>query len=120
MISMLPASRHVESLYLGEDGLLSKITPGTLIIDSSTIAPESTRKVAEAAKALGLSMIDAPVSGGVAGALGGTLTFIVGGSDTALTQARPLLEAMGGENLQQHATLCADVRDRRGPATRCQ
>ena len=95
VISMLPASKHVESLYLGEAGLLSKIAPGTLIIDSSTIAPESTRKVADAAKARGLSMIDAPVSGGVAGAQGGTLTFIVGGSDTALAQARPLLEAMG-------------------------
>ena len=92
---MLPASKHVESLYLGEAGLLAKIAPGTLIIDSSTIAPESTRKVADAAKARGLSMIDAPVSGGVAGAQGGTLTFIVGGSDTALVQARPLLEAMG-------------------------
>ncbi|MDG1112178.1 MAG: 3-hydroxyisobutyrate dehydrogenase [Pseudomonadales bacterium] len=95
VISMLPASKHVESLYLGEAGLLAKIAPGTLIIDSSTIAPESTRKVAEEAKARGLSMIDAPVSGGVAGAQGGTLTFIVGGSDTALVQARPLLEAMG-------------------------
>ena len=95
VISMLPASKHVESLYLGEAGLLSKIAPGTLIIDSSTIAPESTRKVADEAKARGLSMIDAPVSGGVAGAQGGTLTFIVGGSDTALVQARPLLEAMG-------------------------
>ena len=95
VVSMLPASKHVESLYLGEAGLLSKIAPGTLIIDSSTIAPESTRKVADAAKARGLSMIDAPVSGGVAGAQGGTLTLIVGGSDTALAQARPLLEAMG-------------------------
>ena len=95
VISMLPASKHVESLYLGEAGLLSKIAPGTLIIDSSTIAPESTRKVADAANARGLSMIDAPVYGGVAGAQGGTLTFIVGGSDTALAQARPLLEAMG-------------------------
>lgn len=95
VISMLPASKHVESLYLGEAGLLSKIAPGTLIIDSSTIAPESTRKVADAANARGLSMIDAPVSSGVAGAQGGTLTFIVGGSDTALAQARPLLEAMG-------------------------
>ena len=95
VVSMLPASKHVESLYLGEAGLLSKIAPGTLIIDSSTIAPESTRKVADAANARGLSMIDAPVSGGVAGAQGGTLTFVVGGSDTALAQARPLLEAMG-------------------------
>ena len=95
VISMLPASRHVEGLYLGGDGLLGAIADGALVIDCSTIAPASARKVAEAAAARGLEMIDAPVSGGVAGASAGTLTFIVGGSDAALARARPLLEAMG-------------------------
>ncbi len=95
VISMLPASRHVEGLYLGGDGLLGAIADGALVIDCSTIAPASARKVAEAAAARGLEMIDAPVSGGVAGASAGSLTFIVGGSDTALARARPLLEAMG-------------------------
>ena len=95
VISMLPASRHVESLYLGSDGLIGRIAPGTLVIDCSTIAPAASRKVAEAARARGLSFIDAPVSGGTAGAANGTLTFIVGGEAEALERARPLLEKMG-------------------------
>ena len=95
LISMLPASRHVEGLYLGEAGVLQAVAPDTLIIDCSTIAPASAQKVAVAASELKLPMIDAPVSGGTAGAQAGTLTFIVGGSDAALARARPLLEAMG-------------------------
>ena len=95
VISMLPASRHVEGLYLGEDGLLAKIPAGALVIDSSTIAPASAQKLAAAARARGLQVIDAPVSGGTAGAQAGTLTFIVGGSVDALERARPVLEAMG-------------------------
>ncbi len=95
VISMLPASRHVEALYLGEDGLLSHASPGALIIDCSTIAPVSAQKVAMAARERGQAMIDAPVSGGVAGATAGTLTFIVGGDAAALEQARPVLQGMG-------------------------
>jgi 3-hydroxyisobutyrate dehydrogenase len=95
VISMLPASMHVESLYLGDTGLLTQISQGTLIIDCSTIAPASAKKVASAAAAKGLVMIDAPVSGGTAGAAAGTLTFIVGGPADALERARPLLSVMG-------------------------
>ena len=95
VISMLPASRHVEGLYLGEAGLLSHIPDGALVIDCSTIAPASAQKVAKAAKARGLAMIDAPVSGGTAGATAGTLTFIVGGDADALERARPVLTNMG-------------------------
>lgn len=95
VISMLPASRHVEGLYLGENGILEKIPAGALVIDCSTIAPASARKVAEAAAARGLQMLDAPVSGGTAGAAAGTLTFIVGGGAEALERARPFLQAMG-------------------------
>jgi len=95
VISMLPASAHVEGLYLGENGILSTIEDGALVIDSSTIAPASARKVAQAAAARGLAMLDAPVSGGTAGAAAGTLTFIVGGSGNALERARPVLQAMG-------------------------
>jgi 3-hydroxyisobutyrate dehydrogenase len=95
VISMLPASRHVESLYLGADGLIERIASGTLAIDCSTIAPASSRKVADAAKARAIACIDAPVSGGTAGAAAGTLTFIVGGEAAALERARPLLSAMG-------------------------
>jgi len=95
VVSMLPASRHVEALYLGEMGIMSKLAPGALVIDCSTIAPASAQKVAAAAQACGVSMIDAPVSGGVAGATAGTLTFIVGGESAALERARPVLQAMG-------------------------
>lgn len=95
LISMLPASEQVESLYLGEDGLLSKLDKTVLIIDCSTIAPDSAIKVANQAKDLGLSMVDAPVSGGVVGAQESTLTFIVGGAENNVERARPLLEKMG-------------------------
>lgn len=95
VISMLPASAHVESLYLGDNGILAHIRPGTVVIDCSTIAPQMARKVAQAATARGLTMIDAPVSGGTAGAAAATLTFIVGGSEAALELTRPILSAMG-------------------------
>lgn len=98
VISMLPASQHVRALYLGakgQEGLLPAISPGTLLIDCSTIAADAAREVARAASARGLSMIDAPVSGGTAGAAAGTLTFIVGGEAEALERARPYLEKMG-------------------------
>lgn len=94
VITMLPASKHVEGVYLEQD-LLGQIGAGTLVIDCSTIAPDSARKVAQAAQARGLEMIDAPVSGGTGGAAAGTLTFIVGGPQTALERARPVLEKMG-------------------------
>ncbi|MEY3670953.1 MAG: hypothetical protein RI904_610 [Pseudomonadota bacterium] len=95
VITMLPASKHVEGIYLGSDGLLAKIPSKALIIDCSTIAADSARKVAAAASAHGLAMIDAPVSGGTGGAIAGTLTFIVGGEAADLERARPLLEKMG-------------------------
>lgn len=95
VISMLPASSHVEALFLGDQGLLSHIGAGALVIDCSTIAPASAQRVAQAAQARGLSMLDAPVSGGTAGAAAGTLTFIVGGDAAALERARPVLSAMG-------------------------
>ncbi|MBS0430164.1 MAG: 3-hydroxyisobutyrate dehydrogenase [Proteobacteria bacterium] len=95
VVSMLPASQHVESLYLGEGGLLARIAPGTLVIDSSTIAAATSRKVAEAGAARGIAVIDAPVSGGTGGAIAGTLTFMVGGSEADLERARPVLEKMG-------------------------
>jgi 3-hydroxyisobutyrate dehydrogenase len=95
IITMLPASAHVRDLYLGEGGLLAAAKPGALLIDSSTIAPAVAREVAAAAEKSGFQMIDAPVSGGTAGAAAGTLTFIVGGETAALERARPLLEKMG-------------------------
>ncbi|TWD85004.1 3-hydroxyisobutyrate dehydrogenase [Variovorax beijingensis] len=99
VISMLPASAHVEGLFLGsggsKPGLLDSIRAGTLVIDSSTIAAATSRKVAEAAAAKGIAMIDAPVSGGTGGAIAGTLTFMVGGETDDLERARPVLEKMG-------------------------
>jgi 3-hydroxyisobutyrate dehydrogenase len=95
VISMLPASRHVEGLYLGNDGLLPHIPAGALVIDCSTIAPASAQKVAKVATERGLAMLDAPVSGGTAGAAAGTLTFIVGGEAETLERAKPVLSAMG-------------------------
>ena len=116
VVSMLPASAHVESLYLGEGGLLAQIAPGTLVIDSSTIAAATSRKVAEAGAARGIAVIDAPVSGGTGGAIAGTLTFMVGGSETDLARARPVLEKMGanifhagGPGAGQTAKICNNM-----------
>jgi 3-hydroxyisobutyrate dehydrogenase len=116
VISMLPASRHVEGLYLGDGGLMAAIPEEALVIDSSTIAPATAQKVAQAAADRGLQMIDAPVSGGTAGAQAGTLTFIVGGESDALERARPYLQQMGknifhvGENgAGQVAKLCNNM-----------
>ena len=95
VVSMLPASRHVEGLYLGEDGLLAYIAPGSLVLECSTIAPDSARKVHKAAAELGIDLLDAPVSGGTAGAAAGTLTFMTGGAASTLEKARDVLGAMG-------------------------
>ncbi len=116
VISMLPASRHVEALYLGEAGLLPHLAAGTLLVDCSTIAPSAAQRVAKAAAVRGVAMIDAPVSGGTAGAAAATLTFIVGGEAAALAQARPLLQArgrnichMGDTGAGQGAKLCNNM-----------
>ncbi|MDP3816084.1 3-hydroxyisobutyrate dehydrogenase [Pseudomonas sp.] len=95
VISMLPASRHVEDLYLGNSGLIKALEPGTLVLECSTIAPESARKVHRAASARAIDMLDAPVSGGTAGAAAGTLTFMVGGAAATLEKARAIFAAMG-------------------------
>ena len=95
VISMLPAGQHVHSVYLGDNGLLAELPKGTLVIDSSTIAAADARVVAEAASELGIDFLDAPVSGGTGGAIAGSLTFIVGGSDDAFTKAEPILAVMG-------------------------
>ena len=95
IITMLPAAQHVKGVYLGENGLLSKVARGVLLIDSSTIDPMSAREVASAAAAQGNPMIDAPVSGGTGGASAGTLTFMVGGAEADFNTALPILQAMG-------------------------
>jgi 3-hydroxyisobutyrate dehydrogenase len=95
VITMLPAGNEVREVYLGGDGIVVNANPGTLLIDSSTVDVDTARVVALAADAKGLSMLDAPVSGGIAGAHAATLTFMVGGSEAAFVRGRPLMEAMG-------------------------
>ena len=93
-ISMLPAGAHVAGLYL-EQGVLDRLPKGALAVDCSTIDPATAQRVAAAAADRGVAMLDAPVSGGTAGAQNGTLTFIVGGAADALERARPLFDIMG-------------------------
>ncbi|HUL08363.1 MAG TPA: 3-hydroxyisobutyrate dehydrogenase [Candidatus Acidoferrum sp.] len=95
VLTMLPAGQQVRDVYLGPGGVIAKAAKGTLLIDSSTIDVETARVVHQAAAAAGFDMVDAPVSGGVAGAEAGTLTFMVGGSDKAFAAAKPVLEKMG-------------------------
>jgi 3-hydroxyisobutyrate dehydrogenase len=95
VITMLPSSPHVRSAYGGQYGVLAGAAPGMLLIDSSTIDPLTAREVAMDARAKGCRMVDAPVSGGVAGAEAATLTFMVGGEPGEFEAARPILEAMG-------------------------
>lgn len=107
VISMLPAGEHVRDLWLSEgQDLLAALPVGALVIDCSTIDVDSARQVGEAARARGLRFIDAPVSGGVAGAAAGTLTFIVGGDAADFEAAKPLLACMG-QNLFHAGTLGA-------------
>jgi 3-hydroxyisobutyrate dehydrogenase len=95
LITMLPASADVETVYLGSAGVLSAAKPDVFLVDSSTIDPHTARKVAAHAAKQGNPMLDAPVSGGTAGAEAGTLTFMVGGEAKAFEVARPVLGAMG-------------------------
>ncbi len=95
VITMLPAGKHVRELYLGDGGLLDKVAKGTLLVDCSTIDAETARAVVAEADKAGNPMIDAPVSGGVAGAEAGKLVFMVGGESGPVEQARPVLDVMG-------------------------
>lgn len=95
IVTMLPAGAHVKSVYLGDDGILANAPKNSLFLDCSTIDIESAREVAKAAIAMGHEFCDAPVSGGVAAANAGTLTFMVGGENTSFEKAKPILENMG-------------------------
>ncbi|WP_258240247.1 3-hydroxyisobutyrate dehydrogenase [Pseudidiomarina homiensis] len=95
VISMLPADHHVEAVYLGEQGLQHKLSKSTLVIDCSTISAETARKLSAELATHGIRFIDAPVSGGVGGAKAGTLTFICGGDESAVDEARNVLNGMG-------------------------
>ena len=114
VITMFPAGRHVIEAYRTE--LLEAARPGTLFIESSTIAVDEARAAHALALAAGHRNIDAPVSGGVVGAENGTLAFMVGGSDEDYAAALPLLEVMGkrivhcgGPGLGQAAKVCNNM-----------
>ena len=95
VITMLPSGKEVRAVYLGPVGIIENANAGTLLIDCSTIDVDTARAVAAAAEKKGLLMLDAPVSGGVGGATGATLTFMVGGSAQAFTRAESILQKMG-------------------------
>lgn len=93
VVTMLPAGKHVRAVYV--DDVFDHAEPGTLLLDCSTIDVGTARKVADEASSKGLLMVDAPVSGGIAAAAAGTLTFMVGGSENAFSRAQAILEVMG-------------------------
>jgi 3-hydroxyisobutyrate dehydrogenase len=96
VITMLPAGEHVREVYLHQGGLIETAKDSRpLLIDCSTIDVESARTVTASAETAGLAMLDAPVSGGTAGAQNGTLTFMVGGTEEAFARGKSVLEAMG-------------------------
>lgn len=94
VVTMLPAGPHVRKV-LTEAGALANAARGTLFIECSTIDVDTARAMHGAAAEAGMEMVDAPVSGGTAGATGATLTFMVGGSDAAFGRARAICEKMG-------------------------
>ncbi len=96
VITMLPAGPQVRDVWLHQGGLIEAVKhTKPLLIDCSTIDVDSARVVAAAAQDAGLNMLDAPVSGGTLGAQNGTLTFMVGGDETAFAEGKKILEAMG-------------------------
>jgi 3-hydroxyisobutyrate dehydrogenase len=116
VVTMLPAGPHVRDVYLGEGGVLACAAEAALLVDCSTVDVETARAVADAAAGRGFAMLDAPVSGGTAGAAAGTLTFMVGGPEDALARAEPTLLRMGkavihagGPGAGQAAKICNNM-----------
>ena len=95
IFTMLPDSPDVERVLEGRDGIFSAVQRGTILIDSSSISPAITQRLCEAARPLGATLLDAPVSGGEIGAVAGTLSVMVGGDEQAFAEVRPILEAVG-------------------------
>ena len=114
VITMLPAGKHVAEVY--RNHVLGKAPTSAILMDCSTIDVATARSVEEEAAAQGYTMVDAPVSGGIAAAEGGTLTFMVGGSDEGFERAREYLEKMGkavihagGPGSGQAAKICNNM-----------
>jgi 2-hydroxy-3-oxopropionate reductase len=95
IITMLPDSPDVELAYAGEQGIFADLKPGTLLIDMSSISPIVARKLAAEAEKRGCDMLDAPVSGGEAGAIGASLSIMIGGKIPAVERAMPVFQALG-------------------------
>ncbi|HET6706315.1 2-hydroxy-3-oxopropionate reductase [Amycolatopsis sp.] len=95
VILMLPDTPDVEEAICGDDGVLSALRPGTLVIDMSSISPATEREIAEKVTGAGGAYLDAPVSGGEIGARDGTLSIMVGGDREAVEKARPIFEILG-------------------------
>lgn len=116
VVTMLPAGPHVKSVYLGDDGILAQVDESAVLIDCSTIDVATAREVAAAAEARGLAFVEAPVSGGVAAAQAGTLTFMVGGPESVFECAEAILQDMGkavihagGPGAGQAAKICNNM-----------
>lgn len=116
VVSMLPSGKELRAVYLGDAGVIARAKDGALLIDCSTTDVESARAVARESAGRGLRFIDAPVSGGVAGAEAASLTFMAGGAEEALEAARPILMAMGrnmvhtgGSGSGQAAKICNNM-----------
>ncbi|MET9873616.1 2-hydroxy-3-oxopropionate reductase [Actinacidiphila glaucinigra] len=95
IVTMVPASPQVEAVAYGEDGILANARPGALLIDMSSITPQTSVDLAKAAAARGIRVLDAPVSGGEAGAVEAVLSIMVGGERADFDEARPLFDALG-------------------------
>lgn len=97
VLTSLPSSQASEAVFLGDDGLISHSHKEIVLIDTSTVAPETNEKIAVAASKAGIAFLAAPVSGGVIGAEQRTLTFMVGGSEKVFKQVLPLLQRLGAD-----------------------
>ncbi len=95
VISMVPDAPDVREVMLGAQGVARGARPGLVAVDMSTILPAAAREIAAELQALGIAFLDAPVSGGEGGAIAGTLTIMVGGTEAAMARVRPLFECMG-------------------------
>ena len=92
---MLPDTADVELVLTGENGVLSGLQPGSVVVDMSSISPVATKRLAALVAAKGAAMLDAPVSGGEIGAINATLSIMVGGDEAAFARVRPILAGMG-------------------------
>lgn len=95
LLTCLPADAEIEAALLGENGALAALRPGATVIELSTASPALMRALAEAGVARGVTLLDAPVSGGVSGAEAATLSIMIGGETAILERCRPILAALG-------------------------